>query len=95
MKNMVCRRVEISGIVQGVGFRWRARQFALELGIGGWIKNRPDGKVEAVFQGPDVLVREILEWARKGPAGAEVTDFRQFNCDCDPALWDFAIIRGG
>ncbi len=93
MENRVCKRVLISGAVQGVGFRWRARQLALELGISGWIRNRPDGKVEAVFQGPDIMVREIIDWARKGPKGAVVTELCQFDYVCDPVPFDFVIKR--
>ncbi|HDQ93524.1 MAG TPA: acylphosphatase [Synergistetes bacterium] len=92
MKDGFCKRVEISGIVQGVGFRWQTRQLAVRLGICGWIKNRPDGIVEAVFQGTDVLVQGILEWCANGPSGATVTDLRLFECVYDPDILDFVII---
>lgn len=62
-----CVRVIITGIVQGVGFRWRGRQTAMALEVRGWIRNRPDGSVEAVLQGPSDLVDEMLDWISKGP----------------------------
>lgn len=91
MEEKTCIRVEISGIVQGVGFRWRARKVALELGISGWIKNRPDGVVEAVFQGSRIQVQEMTSWAHKGPPGAAVRKVIVHTCDFDEALQDFTI----
>ena len=69
-----CARVIITGTVQGVGFRWRARQAALSLGLSGWIKNRLDGGVEAVFQGSPESVDQMIEWVRVGPPGAVVRE---------------------
>jgi len=62
----------ISGIVQGVFFRYETREKAQELGVTGWVKNLPDGRVEAVFEGERVKVDEVLKWAKKGPSGAIV-----------------------
>lgn len=64
--------VVISGRVQGVFFREKTRQEALELGLAGWVRNNPDGTVEAVFEGPENRVREILLWCREGPPLARV-----------------------
>ncbi|MDO9509385.1 MAG: acylphosphatase [Thermovirgaceae bacterium] len=93
MNEQACTRVIISGVVQKVGFRWRARQAALTLGLSGWIKNRPDGSVEAVIQGSRVSVDEMIRWVHIGPAGAEVRDVRLHACDYDGTLLDFAILR--
>jgi acylphosphatase len=58
--------------VQGVFFRAEARARAESLGVAGWIRNLPDGRVEAVFEGEDDRVGSMVEWCRRGPAGAEV-----------------------
>jgi acylphosphatase len=64
--------VRISGQVQGVFFRDSTRQKAEELGLAGWVKNTPDGSVEAVFEGPSEKVREMLRWCEEGPRQASV-----------------------
>lgn len=63
------RRVHvfISGQVQGIGFRGFVRRKAKQIGIKGWVKNLEDGRVEAVFEGKDRKVKEVLEECRKGP----------------------------
>ena len=65
-------RVVVRGRVQGVGFRVGAATRARSLGLGGWVRNRGDGAVEAVFEGPRERVELLVEWCRRGPAGAEV-----------------------
>jgi acylphosphatase len=65
--------VYVSGIVQGVFFRHYARERALELGIAGWVKNLPDGRVEAVFEGEEKAIDEMISFCRIGPPGAHVT----------------------
>jgi acylphosphatase len=60
--------------VQGVFFRAEARARAESLGLAGWIRNAEDGSVEAVFEGDEERVRSIVEWCRRGPAGARVED---------------------
>ena len=66
--------VIISGLVQGVFFRAETKYNAQRLNLSGWVKNLPDGNVEAVFQGDRSAVEEILEWCRRGPSGAIVKD---------------------
>ena len=66
-------RVYVSGTVQGVLFRHYTRERALELGIAGWVRNLPDGRVEAVFEGKDEAIDEIMTFCRTGPSGAHVT----------------------
>jgi len=70
------RRVHlfISGRVQGVGFRASTRYAALELKVTGWVKNLPDKRVEAVVEGPADKVAALIEYVRKGPPRANVTD---------------------
>jgi acylphosphatase len=66
--------VIVRGQVQGVFFRAEARDRAASLGLGGWVRNNPDGTVEAVFEGEDERVESIVEWCRRGPALAQVED---------------------
>jgi acylphosphatase len=65
-------RVIVRGRVQGVFFRYSTREMAKKLGVFGWVKNRWDGSVEAVFEGDRGGVEEMIEWCRKGPPGAYV-----------------------
>ncbi len=64
--------VMISGHVQGVFFRATTRKKARKLGVNGWVRNRPDGKVGAVFEGPRDRVRQLVSWCHKGPRAARV-----------------------
>lgn len=66
--------VHVAGMVQGVAFRYYAQQKAEELGLAGWVKNLPDGRVEAVFEGDPDRVREMVAWCESGPASADVED---------------------
>lgn len=65
-------RLVAHGRVQGVWFREGMRQEAQRLGVAGWVRNRRDGTVEAVVQGPPAAVEAIVAWARRGPEAAEV-----------------------
>ncbi len=65
--------VFVSGQVQGVFFRYSARRKALKLGIGGWVRNLEDGRVETVFEGEKEKVEEMVEWAKNGPIFAKVS----------------------
>jgi len=71
---MVRYRVLVSGRVQGVFFRDSCRRVAEEHDVGGWVRNLPDGRVEAVFEGPPHDVRLLVDWARHGPRRAVVDD---------------------
>jgi acylphosphatase len=66
------KRVLVSGRVQGVFFRDTARRRAEAAGLAGWVTNRPDGAVEAVLEGDDAAVDEVVEFFRRGPSRAEV-----------------------
>jgi acylphosphatase len=66
--------VFVSGDVQGVFFRYETRERARAQGLGGWVRNLPDGRVEAVFEGPEETVEAMVDWCRDGPPGARVTD---------------------
>ena len=66
--------VIVSGRVQGVGYRYATRSYAASLGVGGWMRNRPDGNVEAVFEGAAERVELLLRWCRQGPPAAYVDE---------------------
>jgi acylphosphatase len=66
------RRVRAHGRVQGVFFRDSVRRAAAERGVAGWAENRPDGTVEAVFEGPSEAVSQLVELCRAGPGHAAV-----------------------
>jgi acylphosphatase len=66
------RRVTVRGNVQGVFFRDSCRREAESRGVTGWVTNRPDGAVEAVFEGEPDAVRALVDWCRSGPRGADV-----------------------
>ncbi|MDY6778948.1 MAG: acylphosphatase [Halobacteria archaeon] len=64
--------VFVSGKVQGVYYRANTRDTAREKGVGGWVKNLNDGRVEAVFEGPEEDVEEMVEWCHEGSPRARV-----------------------
>jgi acylphosphatase len=69
----VRKRVRAHGRVQGVFFRDSVRRAAQAVGVAGWAANRPDGTVEAVFEGQDRAVERLVEMCRAGPGHAEVS----------------------
>jgi acylphosphatase len=66
------RHVLIYGFVQGVGFRFSVERAARSRSVSGWVRNRPDGAVEAVFEGEPEDVEALVDFCRRGPRGAEV-----------------------
>ena len=66
--------VFVAGQVQGVFFRDSTRERAEQLGLTGWVKNLPDGRVEAVFEGSPERVREMIQWCEQGPPHAAVEE---------------------
>ena len=69
---MIRRRVVIAGFVQGVFFRDSTRRLAQQHGLSGWVANRRDGNVEAVFEGEPDAVERLVSFSREGPRGARV-----------------------
>jgi acylphosphatase len=69
---MVRRRVVVHGRVQGVGFRYGLARAAGTRGLAGWARNRPDGTVEAVFEGEPEAVESLVRFSREGPRGSDV-----------------------
>jgi acylphosphatase len=72
MSALTIRHVVIHGRVQGVGYRAFTEYVALDRGLAGWVRNRRDGAVEAVFAGPPEAVAAVIEACRRGPPGARV-----------------------
>jgi acylphosphatase len=72
MTRMIRRRLIVHGHVQGVFFRETTRRRAVSAGVAGWVLNRPDGAVEAVFEGEPDGVERLVEFCRDGPRGAHV-----------------------
>jgi acylphosphatase len=70
----VCRRVIVSGRVQGVGFRISCYRRATRLGLAGTVRNLPDGRVEVVAEGEREAVNELVAWCRRGPPAAWVAE---------------------
>ncbi len=74
MNEKIRVHIFVKGRVQGVFFRQSTKEKAQALGVFGWVKNLPDGRVEAVFEGEREKVEELVEWAKKGPIIANVED---------------------
>ncbi|BAY46722.1 putative acylphosphatase [Scytonema sp. HK-05] len=66
--------VIISGRVQGVGYRYATVDTATQLGLTGWVRNLPDDRVEAVFEGKQGVVEQMIRWCYQGPPAAMVKD---------------------
>lgn len=77
--------VQVSGTVQGVGYRAGCRRAAAAAGVTGWVRNLDDGRVEAVFAGPAADVEAMVEWCRSGPDGAAVESVEVTHLQAPPA----------
>jgi acylphosphatase len=72
MSTRVACRIVVRGRVQGVGYRTFVEREVLKTGLEGWVRNRSDGSVEALLEGPDRLVAAVIETCRRGPFAAQV-----------------------
>jgi acylphosphatase len=70
---MIRQHATVRGEVQGVGFRYNAHAVAVKLGVSGFVRNLPDGSVEAEIEGDDTAVGRMVEWLRSGPTWATVS----------------------
>ena len=88
---MVRARLLISGIVQGVGYRWSCKRAAQALGVTGWVRNLSDGRVEAVAQGAKEQVEQLIAWCYRGPEEARVSDISVSYEETAEEFQDFGI----
>ena len=91
MESNVRAHVIISGRVQGVFFRAETQQAALRLGVYGWVRNRPEGTVEAVFEGDTAVVEKAIEWCHQGSKMSRVSDVHVQMQDFTGEFDDFSI----
>ncbi|MCL6478308.1 MAG: acylphosphatase [Peptococcaceae bacterium] len=90
---MIRKHLYISGRVQGVFFRAHTRDKAISLNIRGWVKNLPDGRVEAVIEGSHHAVEEMLKWCRTGEPPARVDGVEVVDEEPQGVFKDFRIVR--
>ena len=84
--------VYISGRVQGVSFRYYTLRQASKQGVKGWVKNLPDGRVEAVFEGPEEKVQQMVDWCQQGSPAAQVEEV-QINWSAAQNEWSGFNVR--
>ena len=81
---MITTGLRIRGRVQGVGYRDALCEVAQRLRIGGWVRNRTDGSVEALLQGAAERVAEVIVWARRGPPASRVDELEIESIEAEP-----------
>ncbi len=91
MASIIRRRVVVHGRVQGVNFRYHARSAARKMGARGWVRNRSDGAVEAVVEGPPEVVQSLLSWFRKGSPFSRVDKIQVTEENSSEEFDDFDI----
>jgi acylphosphatase len=91
-KGRVEAHLKITGLVQGVFFRAHTREVAINHGVRGWVRNREDGSVEALLEGEDSAVMEVVKWCHKGPPSATVTDVTVSWHDATDRYNDFRVL---
>jgi acylphosphatase len=87
----IARHVRVTGRVQGVFFRAWTREQAETLGVSGWVRNCPDGRVEAHVEGEATAVEQMIDRMRRGPPAAEVQDVRTW--EVEPCEFDSFDVR--
>ena len=86
--------VRVTGVVQGVGFRWFVREQARRLGLAGWVRNLPDGSVEVAASGDEGQIALLRQELQRGPRGAEVDQLERLDGPLsEPLSNPFGIIR--
>ena len=85
--------VVVRGLVQRVYFRGSVQEEAQTRGLTGWVRNNPDGSVEAVLQGPRPAVQHVVEWMRRGPPGARVDSVELAWSGVQEPMRSFDIVR--
>lgn len=85
--------LRVSGRVQGIGYRWFTQQVAKFLGVRGWVRNLPDGRVEVEVVGTEKQLAAFREELRVGPPGARVLTLEEFELITPPSGEGFVIER--
>jgi acylphosphatase len=88
----LAKHLRIAGIVQGVGYRAAFAAKARALQLSGWVRNRRDGSVEVTVSGSTGALDSIIDWARRGPPGAQVREISIAEADDPPAEGKFEIL---
>ncbi len=88
---MIARRYYVSGLVQGVGFRYATVRIARRLGLVGFVRNLPDGRVEVLAEGTPESVQELENWLHHGPPMARVDHLERHDVSPTGAFHDFEI----
>ena len=91
MTKMARLRVFVSGKVQGVYYRQNTMETAKKYGVTGWVRNLPDSRVEAVFEGDSINVDKVIEWCKEGPPRAEVQGIEIKSEDYKGEFSDFVV----
>jgi acylphosphatase len=91
MAETVRVRVVVHGLVQGVFFRDTTRRRAEQRGVSGWVRNRADGSLEAVFEGSGEEVESLVDFCRAGPRGARVERVERFD-EAPEGLTGFSVV---
>ena len=91
MDNPIRAHVIITGRVQGVCFRMETCRAVEPLKVSGWVRNKRDGSVEAVFEGEEADVKAALDWCHKGPPASQVDDVRVSWQDCTGEFTTFSV----
>lgn len=87
----VRKRAVVSGRVQGVAFRAYTRSMARKLGVVGWVRNLPNGKVEALMEGAEPDVAALAQWLQKGPSSAQVSEVSVYDEKATGEFNDFDV----
>ncbi|WP_022949425.1 acylphosphatase [Methylohalobius crimeensis] len=85
--------IRISGRVQGVFYRAATVEVAERLGVTGWVRNLPDGRVEVMAEGEEAALQPLLDWCRQGPPAAKVTDVKSTEAPATGEFKDFSMRR--
>jgi acylphosphatase len=94
-QNMVGKHILVSGRVQGVGFRYFTSQVAREIGLVGWVRNLPDGRVEVLAFGSEDQLADLMEDLAVGPPGSAIGDLSVQDVDMQQPLQGFSIRQDG
>jgi acylphosphatase len=97
MSQKLCKRIVVTGIVQGVAFRYYTRSAARKIGVVGWVRNLPDGNVEALVEGEPDQVDAMVRWLHKGSPASRVDKVSIFEEKATGrhAEFDITYVEGG